>query len=487
MNRFVAQLSAGVLGLFGSVLVIFATDFVVSAHSVQAASYTVDALPIDPRKPATLYAATFDNDSGYTLTITPTPTLAPNVHQLQVPAQAASINGPRISEDGGVVFYDDRTNVFLATTDGLHGRAITAVQSGICIEPYPSEDGNLVAMKCSANVTGQNPDGNGEIVLRDLIHDQYIPITISGDTFTNHATDIGADGSSVLFTSDANWAGKNLEAIDELFLFHGGQYNQASEGGFEGNYAIEPGALSRDGNLVGYVRLIRPHEDSAFLLYDARTGQTTEPVACHPMGGYLFTRDGKSLVYAAGTTCDGTLTLPLRIYIERFGNERHALLEFSTLDQGYVREIASNTDGSRIVMIVKYNTPDALTYASLFTASGSQQLPEIPADASALTFDGVGRKLVFVSQKQLFVADLALDSDTPTPTSTPTPALARCLGDCDASGDVTVNELITMVNIALGSANISLCAVGDADSSGTIEINEIIAAVNNALASCSAS
>jgi hypothetical protein len=63
-------------------------------------------------------------------------------------------------------------------------------------------------------------------------------------------------------------------------------------------------------------------------------------------------------------------------------------------------------------------------------------------------------------------------------------AQATCGGDCDSSGDVTVNELIIMVNVALGTADLSGCQVGDADGNGTIEINEIIAAVNNALGGC---
>ncbi len=61
---------------------------------------------------------------------------------------------------------------------------------------------------------------------------------------------------------------------------------------------------------------------------------------------------------------------------------------------------------------------------------------------------------------------------------------ASCTGDCDGSGDVTVNELITMVNIALGNTPLSACTAGDADGSGDITINEIIAAVNNALNGC---
>jgi hypothetical protein len=59
-----------------------------------------------------------------------------------------------------------------------------------------------------------------------------------------------------------------------------------------------------------------------------------------------------------------------------------------------------------------------------------------------------------------------------------------CQGDCGSDGAVTVNEIITMVNIALGTANVSACTAGDADGSGDITINEIIAAVNNALNGC---
>jgi len=48
----------------------------------------------------------------------------------------------------------------------------------------------------------------------------------------------------------------------------------------------------------------------------------------------------------------------------------------------------------------------------------------------------------------------------------------RCVGDCNSSGDVSISELITMVNIALGNADISTCLAGDADNNGTIEIND---------------
>jgi hypothetical protein len=63
---------------------------------------------------------------------------------------------------------------------------------------------------------------------------------------------------------------------------------------------------------------------------------------------------------------------------------------------------------------------------------------------------------------------------------------AQCLGDCDDSGTVTVGELVTGVNIALGSAQVSSCLPIDTNSSGMVEINELIAAVNRALGGCGA-
>jgi hypothetical protein len=62
--------------------------------------------------------------------------------------------------------------------------------------------------------------------------------------------------------------------------------------------------------------------------------------------------------------------------------------------------------------------------------------------------------------------------------------VAACTGDCDGGGTVTVNEVITMVDIALGSSPPATCAPGDADGSGDITVDEIVAAVNNALDTC---
>jgi hypothetical protein len=60
----------------------------------------------------------------------------------------------------------------------------------------------------------------------------------------------------------------------------------------------------------------------------------------------------------------------------------------------------------------------------------------------------------------------------------------QCPGDCDDSHAVTVNELLVIVNIALGNANVSTCAAGDLNHDGEITIDEILIAVNSALSAC---
>ena len=78
---------------------------------------------------------------------------------------------------------------------------------------------------------------------------------------------------------------------------------------------------------------------------------------------------------------------------------------------------------------------------------------------------------------------------THTPTLTPSPTPTKevppiCTGSCNGDDEVTVNELLTMVNIALGNVAVSDCEPGDSNHDGEITVNEIVAAVNNALSGC---
>jgi len=68
----------------------------------------------------------------------------------------------------------------------------------------------------------------------------------------------------------------------------------------------------------------------------------------------------------------------------------------------------------------------------------------------------------------------------------PLDATAVCVGDCPPTdGQVAVHELITGVNIVLGSATLTVCPDYDADAGGTVDVSEMVVAVNNAQQGCS--
>jgi hypothetical protein len=78
-------------------------------------------------------------------------------------------------------------------------------------------------------------------------------------------------------------------------------------------------------------------------------------------------------------------------------------------------------------------------------------------------------------------------TSTPTETAVPTPTVVLCVGDCNGDGSVTVDDILVMVNIALGNASVSACNPGDANDDGQVTVDEILTAVNNALNGCATS
>jgi hypothetical protein len=77
-----------------------------------------------------------------------------------------------------------------------------------------------------------------------------------------------------------------------------------------------------------------------------------------------------------------------------------------------------------------------------------------------------------------------LPSVTPSATPTVTPAASGCVGDCNRDGQVSVDEILTMVDIML-NGNGGACPAADQWCSGPpIDVVCIIKAVNNALNDC---
>ncbi len=61
-----------------------------------------------------------------------------------------------------------------------------------------------------------------------------------------------------------------------------------------------------------------------------------------------------------------------------------------------------------------------------------------------------------------------------------------CAGDCDGDGDVTIDELLKAVAIALGRMPLDRCVNADRDGNGTVTVDELIAAIAAALGGCQA-
>jgi len=59
-----------------------------------------------------------------------------------------------------------------------------------------------------------------------------------------------------------------------------------------------------------------------------------------------------------------------------------------------------------------------------------------------------------------------------------------CTGDCNADNTVTINELLSGVNISLGAADMSSCPDFDRNGDGRVSVDELIAAVTSALDGC---
>ncbi|MBI4516412.1 MAG: thrombospondin type 3 repeat-containing protein [Deltaproteobacteria bacterium] len=72
-------------------------------------------------------------------------------------------------------------------------------------------------------------------------------------------------------------------------------------------------------------------------------------------------------------------------------------------------------------------------------------------------------------------------TSTATPTQSPTPV---CVGDCGRDGEVTVDELVKGVNIALGNLPVTECASFDTNRDDEVTVDELVSGVNRALGGC---
>ena len=59
-----------------------------------------------------------------------------------------------------------------------------------------------------------------------------------------------------------------------------------------------------------------------------------------------------------------------------------------------------------------------------------------------------------------------------------------CAGDCNDDHAATIDELVLLVNIALGAATVDACPTADVGPDGQITIDQVLAAADNVLNGC---
>jgi hypothetical protein len=157
-----------------------------------------------------------------------------------------------------------------------------------------------------------------------------------------------------------------------------------------------------------------------------------------------------------------------------------ALLQASLNNNGALEQEAQIGEGNESVT----RRYEFYAYTGPYDAETHEARPQhdsAPSDGEVGNYIGA----------QMAAINLGPLDATPTPTETPAPTATAtvpgpppCTGDCNLDGTVTVGELITGVNIALGNAAAEACAAFDGNADGQVTVDELVAAVSRLLLGC---
>jgi Zn-dependent metalloprotease len=225
-----------------------------------------------------------------------------------------------------------------------------------------------------------------------------------------------------------------------------------------------------------------------------------------------FTVDGNGLIYDAFSTVqlvDGSISGAWSIFaldidagttqvlvpaiagfdisFPSLGQTSETFITFDAIDQqtGISAVVAGNLLTGDLQEIAEVQGPGTPGYtgddgAIVFTREDSQAASGFSLFRQRVAAD----RITPVGDPSLWLRDGFLSAIYRRGEFTPPRLDGECTGDCSANGVVTVNELVTGVNLALGRVPLASCQTFDRDGDGKVAIDELIVAVADAIHGC---
>ena len=167
-----------------------------------------------------------------------------------------------------------------ARTQSTSPRRVTNTsEEGISINPSISGDGNRVAFRSSADLTGGNADGNTEILLCDIASAAFTQVTNTTRGFTFGGS-INGDGSRLALDFSADLTGGNPDFSAEIFLYDANTANLTQVTNSPSDFSRSP-SISADGTRIAFrspANLTGGNADRnlEIFLYDPATANLTQ-------------------------------------------------------------------------------------------------------------------------------------------------------------------------------------------------------------------
>jgi Tol biopolymer transport system component len=418
------------------------------------------------------------------------PSINADSHYIAFSSRATNLVPEDTNGFEDVFVYDRATNTMELISRGRDG----AGANGVSSFPRLSADGRYVVFQSTASNLVEN-DGNGvlDIFVFDRQTQSMKRVSVAPDGTEANGQSltpaISGDGRYVAFASRAtNLVDTTLNGrFEQIFLteWETGAIQLASvnEAGQAANAISFLPALTTDGGTVAF-------KSEAFNLVPGDT-------------------NGVPDVFVRVPATD----LTQRVSVDSFGNQSNGLsaapgisgdgrfVAFASFSSTFVPD-----DGNGLSDVYVYdrfppNRSQGLIARVTVAIGGGE--PNGGVSDFPVSVSSDGRWIGFASSASNLVPDdfnNSLDAflgcnpfdefECAPPTPTPTQGTVPCVGDCSGDGMVTIDDLIRMVNIALGlqsvcgTDGVGQCLAGDANCDCEITVDEIIRAVQNSLNGC---